>query len=53
MELVSYHVAASNIDKELLHEIIKSILKEADYSEGLKLKIAYAISQEGNESEHF
>jgi len=40
MEIISYHVAASNIDKELLHEIITSILNEADFSEELKLKIA-------------
>jgi death on curing protein len=43
MEIISYHVAASNIDKELLHEIISSILNEADFSEELKLKIANAI----------
>ncbi len=44
MEIISYHVAASNIDKELLLEIITSILNEADYSEELKLKIANVIS---------
>lgn len=52
MEIISYHVAASNIDKELLHEIITSILTEADFSEELKLKIANAISQDGQEYEH-
>jgi len=50
MEIISYHVAASNIDKELLHEIITSILNEEDYSEELKLKIAYAISKDGQEN---
>ncbi|MEI6048350.1 MAG: type II toxin-antitoxin system death-on-curing family toxin [Bacteroidota bacterium] len=45
MEIISYHVAASNIRKELLHEIITSILNEADYSEELKIKIANAIGQ--------
>ncbi len=53
MEIISYHVAASNIDKELLHEIITSILNEADFSEELKLKIASAISQDGQENEEY
>lgn len=53
MEIISYHVAASNIDKELLHEIISSILNEADFSEELKLKIANAISQDGQENGHY
>lgn len=44
MEIISYHVAANNIDKALLHEIITSILNDEDFSEELKLKIAYAIS---------
>jgi death-on-curing protein len=44
METISYHVAAGNIDKELLHEILTSILYEEDYNEGLKLKIFEAIS---------
>ena len=43
MEMVSYQVAASRIDKELLHEIISSILSEDDYSEELKLKIWHCI----------
>jgi death-on-curing protein len=49
MEIISYHVAASNIDKELLLEIITSILNEEDYSEELKLKIVFAISQDGQD----
>ena len=52
MGIISYHVAASNIDKDLLLEIITSILNEADYSEELKLKIAYAISQDGQDQEN-
>lgn len=47
MEIISYHVAASHIDKDLLQEIITSILYEVDYSEELKLRIAFAISQNG------
>jgi len=44
METISYHVAAGNIDKILLHEIIVSILYEDDYSESLKIKIYDAFS---------
>lgn len=44
MEIISYHLAAGSIDKELLSEIIYSIVNEPDYSESLKLKIANAIS---------
>jgi death-on-curing protein len=43
MEMVSYQVAAGRIDKELLHDIISSILSEDDYSEELKLKIWHCI----------
>ena len=45
METISYHVAAGNIDKELLLEIITSILYEEDYSEELKLKLIDAFSK--------
>lgn len=45
MESISYHVAAGNIDKELLHEIITSILYEDDFSEELKLKLLEAFSK--------
>lgn len=44
METISYHVAAGNIDKELLHEIIASILYEEDFSEELKLKLLHAFT---------
>jgi len=45
MESISYHVAAGNIDKDLLHEIITSILYEEDYSEELKIKLLDAFSK--------
>lgn len=44
METISYHVAAGNIEKELLHKIITSILYEEDYNEELKLMLLEAIS---------
>jgi death-on-curing protein len=44
MESISYHLAASRIDKELLHDIIYSIVNEDDYSEELKLRIIEAIN---------
>lgn len=46
MESVSYQLAASRIDKELLHDIIDSILHEDDYSEELKLRIMEAYGRE-------
>lgn len=49
MEIISYHVAASHIDKDLLQEIITSIIFDVDYSEEMKLKIAFAISRDGHE----
>jgi death on curing protein len=45
MESISYHVAAGNINKELLFEIITSILYEDDYAEELKLKLLDAFSK--------
>lgn len=46
MENISYHVAAGNVDKELLQEIITAHLMEEENSESLKLKILNAISGE-------
>lgn len=46
MESVSYQLAASRINKELLHDIIYSILHEDDYSESLKLRIIEAYGRE-------
>jgi death-on-curing protein len=44
MEAVSYHVAAGNIGKELLRDIISSILYDEDFSEELKLKLMDAFT---------
>ena len=44
MENISYHVAAGNIDKDLLYEIITAFLAEEMDDEGLKLKIFNAIA---------
>lgn len=45
MENISYHVAAGNIGKDLLGEIIAACLEEEMDSEPLKLKILDAISR--------
>ena len=42
MENITVDVADNRIDKELLYEIIISLLYEEDYSESLKLKIIYS-----------
>ena len=44
MENIAVHVADNRIDKDLLYEIIQSLIYEADYSEELKLKIIHAIT---------
>jgi len=46
MENISYHVAAGNIDKDLLLEVIIAHLQEDSENEALKLKILHAISRE-------
>ena len=44
MENISYHVAAGKIDKDLLYEIMESILKGSfESDESLKMKIIHAI----------
>ena len=43
MENIAVYVADNKIDKELLHEIIYSILIEDDFNEELKLKIIDAL----------
>lgn len=43
MEMVSYQLAASRINKDLLRDIIASILSEEDYSEDLKIRIKNSI----------
>lgn len=44
MENVTVAVAQNLIDKDMLHEIIYSIVNEDEYSEELKLKIINAIN---------
>lgn len=45
MENISYHVAAGRIDKELLHDLIESVLSNSfDQDEGLKLRLFRAMS---------
>ena len=46
MENISYHVAAGNIDKELLGEVITAVIYGNMDSEELKLKILEAISKD-------
>ncbi len=46
MENISYHVAAGNIDKELLGEVITAVVNGDMDSEELKLKIFEAISKD-------
>ncbi len=48
MENISVHVADNRIDKDLLYEIIYSIINEDDFSEELRLKIIDATNQEKN-----
>jgi death-on-curing protein len=43
METITYHVAAGKISKELLLELISSIIHEPDFSENLKLKLIKCI----------
>ena len=54
MENIAVHVADNRIDKNLLQEIIMSILYENDYDEELQLKIVNAISvaEEDNQEEN-
>jgi death-on-curing protein len=43
MENIAVYVADNRIDKELLSEIICSLINEEDYSEELKLKLIHAL----------
>lgn len=45
LEAIVYHVAASNIDQDLLLRIMDCFMNNKDYSEGLKLDIANAMSK--------
>ena len=44
MENISYHVASGAIDKDLLFEVIYSVITEPEINEAVKLKIFEAIS---------
>ncbi len=48
MENIVVDVADNRIDRDLLFEIIQSILYEEDFSEELKIKIIHAKSEEDN-----
>ena len=43
MENIAVWVAEGKIPKELLQELIESLIFEDDFSEGLKLKLARAV----------
>jgi len=45
MENISYHVAAGSINKDLLHEIVCSIINEPEFTEQLKLKIYQCVNE--------
>ena len=45
MESIVFHVAASNIDKDLLHRIMACFMDGSDYDEELKIDIANAMSK--------
>lgn len=45
MEAIVYHIAASNIDDDLLHRIMICIVGCEDFDESLKIDIANAISK--------
>ena len=45
LESIIYHVAASNIDHDLLKRIVESFLTQPDYDEDLKIDIANAMSK--------
>jgi len=48
MENISYHVASGAIDKDLLFEVICSVINEPEINEETKLKIVVAISNHEN-----
>lgn len=51
MENIAVTIADNIIDKELLLEIIISLLTEEDYNEELKLKIINSLEQKSSEKE--
>jgi death-on-curing protein len=50
MENIAVTVADNIVDKDLLQEIITSIINEVDFGEDLKLKIVHALSQANPEN---
>jgi|SRR5690606_20038154 len=51
MENIAVTVADNIIEKELLQEIITSLINEEDYNEGLKLKIINSLEQVNSDKE--
>jgi death-on-curing protein len=51
MENISYHVAAGNIDKALLHDLIAAHLAEESDNESLKLRVLNAIENGGRDDQ--
>lgn len=49
MENISYHVASGALDKDLLFEVISSIISEPEINEEIKLKVFEAMSNHENE----
>ena len=49
MENIAVYVASNAVSKELLREVIASLLYEGDYSESLKLALIDAISRHGTQ----
>ncbi len=46
LENIAVHIADNRIEKELLGEIIQSLIYKDEYSEKIKLKIIHAITVE-------
>lgn len=51
MENISYHVAAGNIDKALLHDLITAHLAEESDDESLKLRLLNVIDNGGHDGQ--
>ncbi|MDP1612216.1 MAG: type II toxin-antitoxin system death-on-curing family toxin [Sulfuritalea sp.] len=51
MENISYHVAAGNIDKALLHDLITAHLAEESDDESLKLRLLNVIENGGHDGQ--
>ncbi|MCC5814800.1 MAG: type II toxin-antitoxin system death-on-curing family toxin [Leptospira sp.] len=51
MENIAVTIADNIIDKNLLEEIVTSIINEMDYSEELKLKIIHALNRLNSDNE--